>query len=159
MAFWKETANYKFAQRLLSHSVESKKAWKFSFIHLALSIGSINITNRGDPLSLPVTNQRIIASALTHSISVFHKFSDAGERILHYFIQKWMLLFLLWVQKYVLKNLHFSFQIFIFCQDISGTKSEVLTFRAWVSAAFTSFEVIDFSVYNFLAHVVLYLYK
>lgn len=76
-AFWKTTANYKLTRRLLSHSVESRKAWKVSFVRLALSIGSTSITNSGDTLNLPVINQWIIASALIHNISICHKISDA----------------------------------------------------------------------------------
>lgn len=110
MTFWKATANYKFTERLSSHSEESSKAWKFSFIHLALSIDSTNITNRGNTLNLPATNQWLIASPLTHNISTFCKFSDAKERILNSFLQKWILTFLPWVQKHVLKKLNFSFQ-------------------------------------------------
>lgn len=163
MAFWKETANYKFRRSLLSYSVESRKVWKFSFIQFALSIGFTNIANRGDILNLPVTNQWINASALTRNISIFHKFSDAEEAILNSFIQKWMLAFLPCVQKYVLKKLHFSFQQVI--RSLSSARTiQAQNHKFWllehrVSAAFTSFEEIDFSVYNFLAHVVLHLYN
>lgn len=131
MAFWKATANYKFRSSLLSHSVESRKAWKSSFIHLALSIGSTNITNRGDSLNLPVTNQWIIASALTHNISIFRKFSDAEKGILNSFIQKRMLAFLPWVQKYALKKLHFSFQQVI--RSLSSARTfQAQTHKFWL---------------------------